>query len=100
MRDLLQLFCSIYILFILVVVVMNINSAIDTGLQGIRQASEGLEKSATEVVRAGTVSGADGSNDIVEPLIELKLYERAVSASAQVVRTADETLGTLLDTMA
>ena len=39
--------------------------------------------------------------DALERMIQhLKLYERSVEASAQVVKTADETLGTLLDIMA
>jgi len=79
---------------------MNINSVVDTGLNGIRQGVEGVEKSAADIVRAGTVDGADGANDVLEPIIELRLYQRSVEASSQVVRTADEVLGTLLDTMA
>jgi flagellar hook protein FlgE len=34
---------------------------------------------------------------MTESIVDLKLYERSVEASAQVVKTADETLGTLLD---
>ena len=79
---------------------MNVNSVLNTGLQGVQKGFEGVEKAASEIVRGG-VDGPAGSNaDIVEPLIDLKLYERSVEASAQVVKTADEVLGTLLDTMA
>ena len=38
-----------------------------------------------------------GGNGMTESIVDLKLYERSVEASAQVVKTADETLGTLLD---
>lgn len=79
---------------------MNVNSVFETGLSGVRQGFEGVEKAASEIVRAGAVDGAEGANDVVEPIIELRLYQRSVEASAQVVRTADEVLGTLLDTMA
>jgi flagellar hook protein FlgE len=79
---------------------MNVNSVLDSGLTGVRQGIEGVEKAASDIVRAGTVDGADGTNDVIEPIIELRLYQRSVEASAQVVRTADEVLGTLLDTMA
>ena len=79
---------------------MNVNNAIDSGLAGIRQGIEGVDKAAADIVRAGTVDGAEGANDVIEPIIELRLYQRSVEASAQVVRTADEVLGTLLDTMA
>jgi len=80
---------------------MNINSALQTGVQGVQQGVQGIEKAASEIVRAGTVDGPAGSNsDVVEPIVDLKLYERSVEASAQVVKTADEVLGTLLDTLA
>jgi flagellar basal body rod protein FlgG len=78
---------------------MNVNTTLNSGLQGIQQGVAGVEKAAAEIVRAG-IDGAEGSNDVVEPIIELKLYQRAVEASSQVVRTADETLGTLLDILA
>ncbi|TNC81661.1 MAG: flagellar biosynthesis protein FlgE [Oleiphilus sp.] len=81
---------------------MTINSVLNTGVQGVQRGIEGAERAASEIVRAGTVDGAAGSNsnDVVESLVDLRLYERSVEASAQVVRTADEVLGTLLDTLA
>lgn len=81
---------------------MTINSVIQTGVQGVQKGIEGAERAATEIVRSGTVDGAAGSNsnDVVEAVVDLKLYERSVEASAQVVRTADEVLGSLLDTLA
>lgn len=79
---------------------MNVNSVVESGLSGIRNGVEGVEKSAAEIARAGVVDGADGANDVLESIIELRLYQRSVEASSQVVRTADEVLGTLLDTMA
>lgn len=79
---------------------MTINSVLQTGVQGVQQGIQGAEQAATKIVRAGTVDGPSGANDVVEPIVELKLYERSVQASAQVVRTADEVLGTLLDTLA
>jgi len=79
---------------------MNVNTILQTGVEGIRQGVEGAEKAASEIVRAGAVDGPAGSNDVVEPIVELRLYERSIEASAQVVKTADEVLGTLLDTLA
>lgn len=80
---------------------MNLQNALNTGIQGVQQGIQGVERAATEIVKAGTIDGPAGSNaDIVEPIVDLKLYERSVQASAQVVRTADEVLGTLLDTLA
>ena len=79
---------------------MSINTTVDVGLQGVRTGVVGIEKAAAEIARAGTVDGAAGSNDVTESIVELRLYQRSVEASSQVVRTADEVLGTLLDTMA
>lgn len=77
---------------------MNVNSILQTGIQGVQSATQGVERAAKEIVRSGT-DGAAGQNNVVEPIVDLKLYERSVQASAQVVKTADEVLGSILDTM-
>ena len=79
---------------------MTINAVLHTGLQGIQKGIEGAEKTASEIVRSGSIDGPAGSNSVVEPIVDLKLYERSIEASAQVVKMADEVLGTLLDTLA
>ena len=78
---------------------MNVNSALQTGLQGVQRGQEGLVQAANEIVQNTTDDSVDGGN-IVEPIMDLKLYEQTVKASLQVVKSADEALGTLLDTMA
>lgn len=79
---------------------MMINNALNIGLQGIQDGMQGVEGAARKIARGG-VDGprgtAEGGSSMIEPIIDLKLYERSVEASAQVVKTADETLGTLLD---
>ena len=80
---------------------MMINNALNIGIQGIQDGMQGVEGAARKTARGG-VDGprgtADGgSNGMIESIVDLKLYERSVEASAQVVKTADETLGTLLD---
>lgn len=79
---------------------MAINSLLNAGVQGFQQNLQGAEKAAAEIVRAGTNGQSEGSGDFLEPMMELKLYERAVQASVQVVRTADEVLGSILDEQA
>ncbi|WP_144823380.1 flagellar biosynthesis protein FlgE [Marinobacter piscensis] len=80
-----------------------INNALATGIQGIQDGMYGMENAARKIARTG-VDGPQGSaatgNSLAEPIIDLKLYERSVEASSQVVKVADETLGTLLDIMA
>lgn len=77
-----------------------INNTLGIGMQGIQDGMAGMENAARKIARGG-VDGPQGtaqsSNNLAEPMIEMNLYERSVEASAQVVKTADETLGTLLD---
>ena len=81
---------------------MAIESILQTGLQGVQKGVAGAEKAALDIVRSGTDSSVDsvGSNDVTESIVDLQLYERSIEASAQVVKTADEVLGSLLDTFA
>ncbi|KAA1176320.1 flagellar biosynthesis protein FlgE [Marinobacter salinexigens] len=80
-----------------------INNTLGIGIQGMQDGMAGMENAARKIARGG-VDGPQGSSDgaggLVEPIVELKVYERSVEASAQVVKAADETLGTLLDIMA
>lgn len=78
-----------------------INNMLGIGIQGVQEGLQGMEASARKIARGG-VDGPQGTSadvvgGLIEPVIDLKLYERSVQASAQIVRTADETLGTLLD---
>jgi len=79
-----------------------INNTLAIGIQGIQDGMYGMENAARKIARAG-IDGPQGSggngSSLIEPIIDLKLYERSVEASAQVVKAADETLGTLLDIM-
>lgn len=79
---------------------MMINNMLNTGIQGIQDGVQGMENAARKIARGGSDGpggSAESGNSLAEPIIDLQLYERSVEASAQVVKTADETLGTLLD---
>ncbi|WP_298448322.1 flagellar biosynthesis protein FlgE [uncultured Marinobacter sp.] len=77
-----------------------INNTLAIGMQGIQDGMYGMENAARKIARAGA-DGPQGSaetgSSLIEPIMDLKLYERSVEASSQVVKVADETLGTLLD---
>lgn len=86
----------------------SINNSFAIGVKGIQDGIAGADNAAKRIARAG-VDGPQGtggenavvgSGSIAEPIIDLKLYSRSVEASAQIVKTADETLGSLLDIMA
>ena len=68
--------------------------AIDQGLSGIAAGFERLDKAAVRVAR----DGAEG--DLAGSMIDLMRARHQVRASAAVIRTADETIGTLLDVLA
>ena len=77
-----------------------ISNTLGIGIQGVQEGLQGMEASARKIARGGVdgpQGSADGAGGLIEPIIDLKLYERRVQASAQIVKTADETLGTLLD---
>ncbi|WP_336366267.1 flagellar biosynthesis protein FlgE [Marinobacter sp. C2H3] len=81
-----------------------ISNTLGIGVQGVQNGMAGMEGAARQIARAG-IDGPRGSAEqpsggLIEPIVDLKLYQRSVEASAQVVRTADETLGSLLDIMA
>ena len=76
---------------------MNISGVMQAGVQGIHSGVQGMERAAGEIAQ---VTMSSGVNDVIEPVMDLKLYELSVEASTKVVQTADELLGTLLDTMA
>ena len=80
-----------------------ITNTLSIGIQGIQDGMVGMENAARKIARGGAdgpQGTAEGAGSLVEPIVDLKIYERSVEASAQVVKTADETLGTLLDIMA
>jgi hypothetical protein len=56
----------------------------------------GLTRNAEEIVKATTGEG----EDIIKPLVESKLNQVQVEASAKVVKAVDDTMGSLLDEMA
>ena len=82
-------------------------SVMSAGVHGMNAALNGVRGAAEEIaaINATARSGsgpnaqpaADDTQGLVDALTSLKLYERQVQASSQVVKTADELLGNLLD---
>lgn len=68
----------------------------DSGLTGIRNGLDGLQKTASQIASKETMAG-DNPQNLAELMVELKMNQNQVSASAQVVKANDEMLGTLLD---
>jgi len=103
---------------------MDVNSsgsALNQGLIGIQRSQSQIQNSAQEIARASArplteprgagqgdqapESTAPNQNnapatDLVEPLVNIQAQEQVFNASAEVVRTANENLGRLIDTQA
>jgi flagellar hook protein FlgE len=81
---------------------MDIGSVVNQGLIGMQNSQASMAKSAQQIAQAGTVQqatspGANPVNDVVEPLVNLKIQSQVFDSSAKVIKTADEAIGTLLD---
>lgn len=89
------------------------NSVLSAGVAGVQS---GLRNAydAAEKINAATISpqqaagaattvappSADGIDSITEGAVQLKASELQVQASAAVIKTADDVIGTLIDTKA
>lgn len=80
---------------------INSGSAINQGLIGMQRSQVEMQRSAQQIAEVGnTQRDNPQANDLVEPMVNMNLQAKLFDANAQVVKTANETLGTLLDTKA
>lgn len=89
---------------------MEVQSAFSSGIQGLKAAEEKSTQAATSIAEH-TIATEEAkqqeepvaepeklnSDNLTESAVNLKVAEFQNSASAEVVKTADESLGTLLD---
>ena len=99
---------------------MAIQSAFNAGVQGFQQATEDANRAAANIVQQTSVNRQEEQNlqsqdvseqeavnvttpsteeptGLTESVVNLKVAEMQAKASAEVIRTADENLGTLID---
>lgn len=100
---------------------MEIQSAFNSGVQSLQKATETANQAAadivanTTVVEATVVQEADSVSqapvskdnsterqipDLNQSIVDLKVAEYQAKASVEVIKTADDSLGTLLDVTA
>lgn len=67
-------------------------------VQGLQRAQQGVAEAAQQITRitAAPVS-AQQTQDLNEPLVNLRVEELAAAANAKALDTADKTIGSLLD---
>ncbi|MBP8174267.1 MAG: flagellar biosynthesis protein FlgE [Aeromonadaceae bacterium] len=73
---------------------MQINSAVNSGYLGIQRANQQVDSSSAQI--ASLATKPEGV-DLNKELVSLKQAEIGGAASAKVVKTADEMMGTLID---
>jgi hypothetical protein len=66
------------------------------GLNGIRIGLDGIHKTASQIASKESMQ-AGGARELAESLLDLKVYNYQVDASAKVVKATDQMLGSLLD---
>jgi len=74
-------------------------TAMQSGLAGIYTGMNSIRKDA-QVIASQSVSSVTDTKDVTDALIDMKASQHQVEASAKVIETQDEILGTLLDEMA
>ena len=79
---------------------VNSGAAVNQGLIGMQKSQTEMVRSAQQIASAGTTSASGNTNDIVTPLVNLKVQSQVFDSSAKVVKAADEMIGTLLDVKA
>lgn len=91
---------------------MAVNPMLNSGAAGIAQGIKALDSVAQEIAELNIKSNpsenaGDGEvhpgfalDEMANAVVDLKLYQRQVQAATQVVKTADEVIGFLLDVRA
>ena len=70
-------------------------SALNSGLQGIQRGLQRAQRSAAEIASAN--KGESTAADLTRPMVDLLAQRTQVQASAKVVETAADLIGTLFD---
>jgi hypothetical protein len=78
---------------------MQITSALGNALYGIKKGLTEIDKNAAKVAGAETFNSPNAV-DVARPLVELQVNKLQIEASAKVMKSVDETLGSLIDVTA
>ncbi|MFO7787112.1 MAG: flagellar biosynthesis protein FlgE [Halospina sp.] len=85
-----------------------ISNSLSIGVNGVQDAQRGMQDAASRIARSGTTDAppqeavapdraSAGEDSLAGSIVDLKVNQRNAEASVEVVRTADEMVGTLLD---
>lgn len=77
---------------------MDLGSVVNQGLIGMQKSQSSMLQSAQQIAQAGTAQRDNPpATDIAESLVNLRMQGQVFDSSAKVVKSAEETIGTLLD---
>lgn len=79
---------------------MDVGSAVNQGLIGMQRSQSSILQSAQQIAGAATQGVNASPQDLVENVVNLKVQQNLFDANAKVVKTANDTLGSLLDVKA
>ncbi|MDX1693249.1 MAG: hypothetical protein R3208_05755 [Ketobacteraceae bacterium] len=74
---------------------MPINSVLGSGLQGVQKGFSTVNQAADKIAKVDRSDNPAG--DIAESAVSLQLGKLQVQASAKVIETANETIGSLIN---
>ncbi|WP_409421228.1 flagellar biosynthesis protein FlgE [Pseudaeromonas sp. ZJS20] len=76
---------------------MQIDSAMSYGLQGLGRAQQQVEQGSREIASLPVQSESSQSKDLTQSVMTLQQGQNEAQASARVVKSADDMMGTLID---
>lgn len=74
---------------------MPINSVLGSGLQGVQKGFSTVNQAAERIAKVDTSDNPSG--DLTEAAVSLQQGKQQVQASAKVLQTANDTIGSLID---
>ncbi|MFI8689216.1 hypothetical protein ACIGHJ_06315 [Stutzerimonas kunmingensis] len=78
------------------------NNLLGAGLSAFQGGQQRVEQAASSIASANApvLGNSQAVTEITEQLIQLKVGEHSAKAGARMIQSADEVLGTLIDTQA
>lgn len=73
------------------------NTISQTAMQGLQRAYQGLHRNAEAIAKH---QPNQNGRSLSQSLVELQQHEQAAKANVQTLKTADDMIGSLLDTFA
>ncbi len=75
---------------------MDVGSAVNQGLIGMRTSHAEIVKSAQQITQTATAASPEPAS-LVEPLLNIKAQQQVFDSSAKVVEVGSDNVGTILD---